>query len=194
VLLKTNDEEKREFLKHFIHQANVNRDKVVRCILGMKARRHRAYVHVDETKVREKAKQLPANGIPLELISLLPNDNSFEKLHVQKATVPGSWVGGACGCGKKACRISRHTTRQECSQCRSDRKSKHRVTNASDDTRHVGENFLTAPAIFPNNDIKYEANKTRAQIYAIQTKQAITWSVAKDVPTNKVHDASIRRY
>jgi hypothetical protein len=34
VLLGTNDEEKRNFLKHFIHQANVNRDKVVRCILG----------------------------------------------------------------------------------------------------------------------------------------------------------------
>jgi hypothetical protein len=77
VLLKTNDEEKRYFLKHFIHQANVNRDKVVRCILG------------NEAKVRQKAKQLFANGIPLELISLLPNDNSFEKLHVQNAATPG---------------------------------------------------------------------------------------------------------
>jgi hypothetical protein len=69
--------------------------------------------------------------------------------------------------------------------------------NASDDTRHLDEHFLAAPAIFPNNDIKYEVNKTRAQIYAIQTEQAIAWSVAKDVPTNKVHDAgnaSIRRY
>jgi hypothetical protein len=84
-LLKTNDEEKREFLKSFIHQANVNRDKVVRCILGMKARGHGAYVHLEEGKVREKAKQLPANGIPPELISLLPNDKYFEKLHVQKA-------------------------------------------------------------------------------------------------------------
>jgi hypothetical protein len=88
VLLKTNVEEKREFLKHFIHQANVNSDKVVRCILGMKARGHRAYVRVDEANVREKAKQLPAHGIPPELISLLPNDNTFEKLHVQKAATP----------------------------------------------------------------------------------------------------------
>ena len=69
--------------------------------------------------------------------------------------------------------------------------------NASDDTRHLDEHFFTAPAIFPHNDIKYEANKTRAQIYAIQTEQAIAWSVAKDVPTNKGHAAgniSIRRY
>jgi hypothetical protein len=51
----------------------------------MKARGHRAYVHVDEAKVREKAKLVPSNGIPPELISLLPNDNSFEKLHVRKA-------------------------------------------------------------------------------------------------------------
>jgi hypothetical protein len=61
--------------------------------------------------------------------------------------------------------------------------------NSSDDARHLGEHFLTAPAIFPNNDIKYEVNKTRAQICAIQTEQAIAWSVAKDVPTNKAHDA-----
>jgi hypothetical protein len=63
VLLKTNDEEKRDFLKHFIHQANVNRDKVFRCILGMKAREHRAYVHMEEAKVRKRATQLPANGM-----------------------------------------------------------------------------------------------------------------------------------
>jgi hypothetical protein len=88
VLLKTNDEEKREFLKSFIHQANVNRDNVARCILGMKPRGHRACVHLEEGELREKAAQLPANGIPPELIYLLPNDNSFEKLHVQKAATP----------------------------------------------------------------------------------------------------------
>jgi hypothetical protein len=45
-------------------------------------------VRVDEAEVREKAKHLPSNGIPPELISLLPNDNSFEKLQVQKAATP----------------------------------------------------------------------------------------------------------
>jgi hypothetical protein len=91
VLLETYDEEKREFRESFIHQANVDRDTVVRCILRMKARGHRAYVHLEEGEVRGKAKQLPANGIPPELISLLPNDDSFEKLHVQTAatTVAG---------------------------------------------------------------------------------------------------------
>ena len=45
VLLKTNDEDKRDRLKHFIHQARVNREQVIRCILGMKRRGHRAYVY-----------------------------------------------------------------------------------------------------------------------------------------------------
>ena len=43
VLLKTNDEDKREDLKHIIFQAQVNREKVVKCILGMKRRGHRAF-------------------------------------------------------------------------------------------------------------------------------------------------------
>ena len=88
VLLKTNDEDKREDLKHFVHQAKVNRAKVIRCILGMKARGHRAYIHVDEAKVVEKAKQLPEDGIPPELISLLPNENAYEKMRAQKAATP----------------------------------------------------------------------------------------------------------
>ena len=88
VLLKTNDEEKRASLKNFIHQAQVNREKVVRCILAMKRRGHRAYVNVREDALRKKALQLPEQGVPPELISLLPNDNSFEKLRMQKAATP----------------------------------------------------------------------------------------------------------
>ena len=36
ILLKTGNEDEREELKHFMHQANVNRNKVIACILGMK--------------------------------------------------------------------------------------------------------------------------------------------------------------
>ena len=53
---------------------------VVRFILGMRQRGHRAYTRVDDEALREKAQQLPEQGIPPELISLLPNDNAFEKL------------------------------------------------------------------------------------------------------------------
>jgi hypothetical protein len=104
----------------------------------------------------------------------------------RETTVPGSWIGGACGCGSDAGRASWLATRKDCDRCQRDRKSRHRVMNSPEDARHLDEHFLTAPAIFPNNDIKYEVNKTKAQISAIQTEQAITWSVAKDVPANKV--------
>ena len=57
---------------------------------------------------------------------------------------------------------------------------------ADSDKRHLDDHFLTAPAIFPNNDIKYEVNKCRAQIFAAQKNLAIAWSIAKDKPSNKV--------
>ena len=55
----------------------------------MKRRGHRAYLHIDEKKMREKALKLPEQGVPPELISLLPHDNSFEKLrYPQKSILP----------------------------------------------------------------------------------------------------------
>ena len=74
----------------------------------------------------------------------------------------------------------------ECSICEEERKSKHRVMNSMEDKRHLSEHFLRAPAIFPNNDIKYDVNKQRARIFAHETEQAITWSIARDMPSNKV--------
>ena len=88
VLLKVNDEDKRDNLKHFIHQARVNRDKVVQLILSMKRRGHRAYVHLDEEAIHRRAQKLPADGIRPELITLLPNDNAYDKLRMQKAATP----------------------------------------------------------------------------------------------------------
>ena len=58
--------------------------------------------------------------------------------------------------------------------------------NVPGDIRYRSEHFLTAPAIFPNNDIKFEVNKIRAQAFAAHRRQAITWSIAKDKPCNRV--------
>ena len=88
VLLKTNDEEKRDNLKHFIHQARVRQHKVIEVILAMKRVGHRAYANVNEAAVVRNAANLPVNGIPPELVSLLPNDKGFEKMRVQKAATP----------------------------------------------------------------------------------------------------------
>ena len=45
VLLKTNSEDKRDGLKHFIYQVQVNRARVGKCILGMKRRGRSIYAH-----------------------------------------------------------------------------------------------------------------------------------------------------
>ena len=48
VMLKTNDEDKRENLNNFIYQAQANRDTGAKCSLGMKRGGHRAFLHNDE--------------------------------------------------------------------------------------------------------------------------------------------------
>ena len=58
--------------------------------------------------------------------------------------------------------------------------------NEPHETRHVRDNFITALVIFLNNDIKFDANKTRAHIFAQEHNHTITWSIARDTPSNKV--------
>ena len=112
VLLNTNDTDDRNSLARFVHQAHVRRHLVVQRILDAKARGHRAYVLVDSDRVRAKAKALPENGIPPELVHLLPNDGSISKLQVQKAATPVDGLPhGYRGRGKGNC----HTA----AQCRS---------------------------------------------------------------------------
>ena len=87
VHLKAHDEDKGlSRTIQFSHQAHVDRDKVVRVILAAKARGHRSYARVDEARVREKAEKLPKQGVPPELLVLLPTDNMQDKLQMQKAT------------------------------------------------------------------------------------------------------------
>ena len=88
VLLNTSDEDKRGNLKHFIHQTKVRREVVVALILGAKARGHRAYQHLDENTVRAKAQNIPANGVPPELLHGLPDDKSLDNIQIPKAATP----------------------------------------------------------------------------------------------------------
>ena len=124
--------------------------------------------------------------VQLEMRDGALSQDSWDFLHGQETSVPGSCVNGKLACGNKKCWNTWKTKREECATCNKERLEKHRVMNSSDDHRHREGNFLTAPAIFPNNDIKFEVNKIRAQIFAKATKQAITWSIAKDKPSNKV--------
>ena len=88
VLLKTNDEDKRDNLKHFIYQARVRRDVVVKLILSLKACGHRSYLHVSQEDVRSQARKLPIDGVPPAIIHCVPCDNTLDKIMVQKAATP----------------------------------------------------------------------------------------------------------
>ena len=66
----------------------MRRDVVVELILEMKRRKHQAYIHIDEKRVREKARLLPENGVPPEVLKVIKNDNSIDSLRPQKAATP----------------------------------------------------------------------------------------------------------
>ena len=63
----------------------------------------------------------------------------------------------------------------KCSICRNNRKNRCRVAADATDARFYEDKFVDAPAIFPNNDIKFDVNKQRARQYAATHKLGITW-------------------
>ena len=54
----------------------------------MKTRGHSAYKHMDMERVREKAQELLENGVPPEMIRLLPEDDLQDKIQPQKSATP----------------------------------------------------------------------------------------------------------
>ena len=80
VLLKTFDDEHADAMAKVVHQAHVRRNVVLQLIQSAKNRGHRAYVNVDMERARQKARNLPANGIPPELIKVLPHDEHLDKI------------------------------------------------------------------------------------------------------------------
>jgi len=119
------------------------------------------------------------------------SENNHKFLHNKPTTVPGSWVNGKATCGnetfqKLAGSETKSICSKECATCKQDRASRARVAKDSMDEQFRSEKFINAPAIFANNDIKYDVNKRRAREFASTVRQGITWSQAKDTPT---HDA-----
>ena len=89
ILLKTagGDEEKKASAR-LIHQARVRRSVVVDLIEEMKRRGLRAYKHVDMLVVQDRAKSLPEDDVPLEMVHMLPFDGAHEKLQPNKNATP----------------------------------------------------------------------------------------------------------
>jgi len=116
--------------------------------------------------------------------------------------VPGSFLKGKAACGngrcihlmnpnegrKKALRRDRENFQQrileeECQQCKTERASRALVALDATDPRFEQQPFVAAPAIFANNDVKYDTNKLRAQHYAAAEGKTITYAIAKDTPS-----------
>ena len=72
---------------------------------------------------------------------------------------------------------------EECEVCRQERRSKALAALGPDDLRFREEKFVRAIAIFSNNDIKYDMNKTRAALHAESNRLEVVYSVAQDDPS-----------
>ena len=60
------------------------------------------------------------------------------------------------------------------------------MASGPEDRRFMEAKFLAAPAVVPNNDMKYEMNKKRALGFASKAKTGVMYCIAKDKPS---HDA-----
>ncbi|CAK0903535.1 unnamed protein product, partial [Prorocentrum cordatum] len=72
----------------FVHQALVRRKVVVDLIEGAKARGHRARRNVDMDEARKRAMELLEEGVPPEIMRLVPLDDALHKVQMQKAATP----------------------------------------------------------------------------------------------------------
>ena len=93
VVLKTNEESSPDNMARFVHQANVRRRVVIKLIHDAKARGQRGYRKLDMATVERKVERLPENGIPPEIVNLLPHDKRLDNIMVQKAACPVSGRG-----------------------------------------------------------------------------------------------------
>ena len=111
---------------------------------------------------------------------------------------PGSIVDGIARCNKRKCnrRISEATKKlefdeafakttmhMECDVCKRQRATRKLVADNENDMRFQEDRFLTAPAVFPTNDSKYDVNKKRSLNFAASQNQGIMYCVAQDKPS-----------
>ena len=77
-----------EGLGKVIRQARVRRAVVLQLLKEAKARGHPAYKHINMLEASTRAETLPEDGIPEEIIAVLPYDNDLQNVQRQKAATP----------------------------------------------------------------------------------------------------------
>ena len=161
------------------------------------AANHEWAVHgVTELDESERCREDPwLQEVQLELREGRLSVDSHSFLHGKPTSVCGSWTNGKATCGNHICqRLSEDQATWEkivaaergCRMCATSREKRHRVADNAEDLRFNEQKFVDAPAIFPNNDIKYDVNKQRARRYAATHRLGVTWVQAKDKPQPKI--------
>ena len=151
---------------------------------------------VTELVENERCDDAWLRGVQHEVRTGTLSHDSHAFLHGRPTSVPGSWVGSDVECGNARCRdlaeVSKkrisgspeeYIATKECKKCKEDRASRALVATSEHDFRFKAEQFAQCPAIFANNDLKYEANKLRATLFAATVQEPITYCPAKDVAT-----------
>ena len=154
-----------------------------------------AFHGITELEESERCRKDPwLQEVQLELRQGRLSENSHAFLHGTATTVTGSWTNGVASCGRGQCQqLSEENASWDriqacermCSICTEARHQRKRVATDADDTRFTETKFVDAPAIFPNNDIKYDVNKQRARQYAAAHRLGVTWVQAQDKPLPK---------
>lgn len=91
VLLKTNDEDERDNLKHLIHQARVRRHVVVNLIPHLKeldTARINMSTRRESKQTRVCSRKTECRHILIYILQYLPSDNTLDNIRVQKAATP----------------------------------------------------------------------------------------------------------
>ena len=120
-------------------------------------------------------------------------------LHGKPTMHPGSTLNGIARCLNSKCndritaaakkikfdaKLAKAILASECSTCKEERASRNLVAHDGNDSRFQEERFITAPAVFPNNDSKYDVNKKRSLNFAASQNQGIMYCIANDMPSN----------
>ncbi|MCS5585228.1 MAG: hypothetical protein NZ777_17185, partial [Pseudomonadales bacterium] len=139
------------------------------------------------------------NEVLDEIRTLQLSSDNHAFLHGLPTSVPGSWLNGRAACQdprcQRLCGASWETIlAQECHQiCQAERATRRRVL--PEEARHAlqADDLEYTPAAVPNNDLRYEINKLRSELYAAKHKKQILWCPAKDQATTDAlrEDASL---
>ena len=125
-------------------------------------------------------------------------------LHGHPTMQPGSYVKGEVRCSSKKCtnisslaaaqsnlsalkraEFATKTLGLECAACKKERATRQLVATDGNDPRFQSDKFACAPAVFANDDIKYDVNKLCAQAFAAKRNTGVMYCPAKDFPSQE---------